>query len=157
MAEYEGILAETVVFAGHDDDEVSGYLTRPLSAGPFPGVIVIHEVFGLVPHIKEIALKFASRGYVAIALDLHYREGPGDVDDIAAAVRAAGGVPDGTGASVTSKEPYDSSGCCPTAREVGRRLLWPATSKASRPPWTATEAAWSRDPVTSVRDSRRPQ
>jgi carboxymethylenebutenolidase len=94
MVEYEGLLAETVVFTGYGADAVSGHLARPLGPGPFPGVIVIHEVFGLVPHIKEIALKFAARGYVAIAPDLHYREGPGDVDDIAAAVRAAGGVPD---------------------------------------------------------------
>ena len=94
MDDYEGLLAETVVFKGHEDDAVAGYLARPLGAGPFPGVIVIHEVFGLVPHIKEIALRFATRGYVAVAPDLHYRDGPGDVDDVASAVRAAGGVPD---------------------------------------------------------------
>ena len=94
MTEYEGLLAETVAFNGHKGDGVAGYLARPLGAGPFPGVIVIHEIFGLVPHIKEIALRFATKGYVAIAPDLHHREGPGDVDDVASAVRAAGGVPD---------------------------------------------------------------
>ena len=95
MVAYEAMLAETVHFEGHDGDEVSGYLARPLGAGPYPSVIVIHEVFGLVTHIKEIARKMAAHGYAALAPDLHHREGPGDPEDVAAAVRAAGGNPDG--------------------------------------------------------------
>ena len=94
MAAYEGILAETVLFQGHNGDQISGYLARPLGAGPHPGVIVIHEVFGLVTHQKEVARKMAGHGYAAVAPDLDHREGPGDPDDVAAAVRAAGGVPD---------------------------------------------------------------
>jgi len=93
MVAYEGMIAETVLFQGHGD-QISGYLARPAGAGPFPGVIVIHEVFGLVTHIKEIARKMAAHGYVAIAPDLHYREGPGDPEDVAAIVRADGGNPD---------------------------------------------------------------
>ena len=94
MVAYEGMLAETVQFRGHDGDQISGYLARPLGAGPYPGVIVIHEVFGLVAHIKEVARRMAAHGYASLAPDLHHREGPGDMDDVAAAVRAAGGVPD---------------------------------------------------------------
>ena len=94
MADYEGLLAETVSFQGHGGDRIAGYLARPLGAGGYPTVVVIHEVFGLVPHIKELALKFAARGYAAIAPDLHHREGPGDPDDVAVVVRAAGGNPD---------------------------------------------------------------
>ena len=100
MVAYEGMLAETVLFRGHDDDQISGYLARPLGEGPYPGVIVIHEVFGLVTHIGELVRKIAARGYAVVAPDLHHREGPGDPDDVAAAVRAAGGVPD---ASATSR------------------------------------------------------
>ena len=88
MVAYEGMLAETVLFRGHDDDQISGYLARPLGEGPYPGVIVIHEVFGLVTHIGELVRKIAARGYAVVALDLHHREGPGDPDDVAAAVRA---------------------------------------------------------------------
>ena len=94
MVAYEGLLAETVSFRGHNGDQVSGYLARPLGAGPFPGVIVIHEVFGLVTQIKEVTRKMAAHGYVALAPDLHHREGPGDPEDVAAVVRAAGGNPD---------------------------------------------------------------
>ena len=47
-------------------------------------------------HFKEVARKMAAHGYVAVAPDLHHREGPGDPEDVARgrAVRAAGGVPD---------------------------------------------------------------
>lgn len=36
MAAYEGMLAETVLFQGHDGDQISGYMARPLGAGPYP-------------------------------------------------------------------------------------------------------------------------
>ncbi len=47
-----------------------GYLARPDGEGPFPGVVVIHEIFGLNENIKEIADRFAAEGYVALAVDL---------------------------------------------------------------------------------------
>ena len=59
MTQYDGILAEMVLFDGHDRDQISGYLARPIGAGPFPGVIVIHAAPGFVSHFKEVALKFA--------------------------------------------------------------------------------------------------
>ena len=90
----DGMTAETVRFTGHDGDEILGYLARPTGDGPYPGVVVIHEVFGLTPWVREVARKIADQGYVAIAPDLHHREGPGDADDVAAVVRAAGGNPD---------------------------------------------------------------
>jgi|SRR5579871_1210129 len=50
---------------------VPAYLAHPDGSGPYPGVIVIQEVFGLVPHIEDIARRFAQEGYVAIAPDLY--------------------------------------------------------------------------------------
>ncbi len=91
---YGGVNTEIVEFPGHNGDTISGYLARPAGAGPFPGVIVIMEVFGLVNHIRELAFKFAGHGYVALAPDLHHREGPGEPEEIAGQVREAGGVPD---------------------------------------------------------------
>ena len=35
--EYEGMLAETLTFKGHNGDMVNSYFTRPLGPGPFPG------------------------------------------------------------------------------------------------------------------------
>lgn len=50
--------------------QASGYLALPL--GPGPGVIVIQEWWGLVPHIKQIADRFAREGFVALAPDLYH-------------------------------------------------------------------------------------
>ncbi|HVD02432.1 MAG TPA: dienelactone hydrolase family protein [Candidatus Dormibacteraeota bacterium] len=92
---YEGILAETVTLTGHGGDPVLAYLARPLGAGPFPGVLVIHHMPGWDTASKEITRRFATLGYAAVCPHLHYREGPGaSPDDAAAAARARGGVPD---------------------------------------------------------------
>lgn len=47
-----------------------GYLVTPDGSGPHPGVVVIHEVYGLNDHIKEICRRFADAGYAALAVDL---------------------------------------------------------------------------------------
>ena len=46
------------------------FLAKPEGAGPFPGVIVIHEIFGLNDNIREIARQFAEQGYAALGVDL---------------------------------------------------------------------------------------
>lgn len=52
--------------------QLAGYLARPEGSGPFPGVIVIHEAFGLNENIKDVARRFANEGYAALGVDLFY-------------------------------------------------------------------------------------
>jgi carboxymethylenebutenolidase len=47
-----------------------GFLALPDSDGPHPGVVVIHEAYGLNDNIKDIAGRFAQQGYAALAVDL---------------------------------------------------------------------------------------
>jgi len=47
-----------------------GYLALPDPLGSHPGVVVIHEAYGLNENIKGIAGRFADQGYAAIAVDL---------------------------------------------------------------------------------------
>ena len=49
-----------------------GYLARP--GKPGPGIVVIQEWWGLVPHIEQIADRFADAGFVALAPDLYHGE-----------------------------------------------------------------------------------
>jgi carboxymethylenebutenolidase len=49
---------------------MESFFAKPEGAGPFPGVIVIHEIFGLNDNIREIAQQFANEGYAALAVDL---------------------------------------------------------------------------------------
>jgi carboxymethylenebutenolidase len=48
-----------------------GYLAVP-SSGSGPAVVVIQEWWGLVPHIREVAERFAEAGFVALAPDLFH-------------------------------------------------------------------------------------
>ena len=49
----------------------NGYLARPNIDGQYPGVIMIHEFWGLNDNIKQMAEKLASHGYVVFAVDLY--------------------------------------------------------------------------------------
>jgi carboxymethylenebutenolidase len=92
---YDATLAETVTITGHGGDEFEAYLARPLGAGPYGAVVVIHHMPGYDEATKEITRRFAANGYLAICPNLYTREAPGaSPDDAAATARAAGGVPD---------------------------------------------------------------
>jgi carboxymethylenebutenolidase len=47
-----------------------GYLAKPPGYGPFPGLVVIHEWWGINDNIKRESRKLAEAGYVALAVDL---------------------------------------------------------------------------------------
>jgi len=46
------------------------YLALPDGTGPHPGVVVIHEIFGLNENMRDICGRFAQAGYAALAVDL---------------------------------------------------------------------------------------
>src|SRR5258708_32039144 len=56
-------------------DELRAYLAVPEGDGPRPGVVVLHEAWGLNDDIRAQADRFAAEGYVAFAPDL-YSAGP---------------------------------------------------------------------------------
>ncbi len=85
----------TVRFRARDGAEISAFICRSNRSGSFPAVIVIHEVFGLVDHVKDVACRFAREGYVSIAPDLYSREGgPGDLSSVPAIMRVIENLPD---------------------------------------------------------------
>src|ERR1700761_6510096 len=53
------------------DETVHGILYTPSGKGPFPGIVVIHEWWGLNDWVKEQASKLADQGYVTLAIDLY--------------------------------------------------------------------------------------
>ncbi len=91
---YEGMLAETVTMPGFKGDIINAYFARPLGAGPFPGMVLIHHLPGWDEWYREATRKFAHHGYATISPNLYSRDGHGTPEDVAAKVRAAGGVPD---------------------------------------------------------------
>jgi carboxymethylenebutenolidase len=53
------------------DEEIPAFLAIPKADGKFPAIVLIHEWWGLTDWEKENAIRFASKGYVSIAVDLY--------------------------------------------------------------------------------------
>lgn len=60
-----------VTYAAQDGTTLHGYLAEPEGDGPFPGVLMVHEWWGLRPEIIEKADKLAEEGYVVLAPDTY--------------------------------------------------------------------------------------
>lgn len=56
-----------------------GFLARP--GLEKPGLIVLQEWWGLVPHIKDVAERFAAHGFVALAPDLYHGKSTVDAEE----------------------------------------------------------------------------
>lgn len=91
---YEGMLAETVMMQGEGGDVINAYFARPLGPGPYPGVVLIHHMPGWDEWYRETTRRFAHHGFLALSPNIYYRFGHGSPEDVAAKVRASGGVPD---------------------------------------------------------------
>lgn len=63
------------------------YLSLPAGQGPFPGIIVIHEWWGLNDNIKHWTDRLASAGYAALAVDLYNGTVATDRDTAMAAMK----------------------------------------------------------------------
>lgn len=57
------------------DGAIPGYAARPERGGNMPAVVVVHEIFGVHEHIKDICRRLAKAGYSAVAPALFAREG----------------------------------------------------------------------------------
>jgi carboxymethylenebutenolidase len=68
-------MGETISFASNGG-ACEGYLAD----GGGPGVIVIQEWWGLVPHIRDVADRFAAEGFTALAPDLYHGQSSSEPD-----------------------------------------------------------------------------
>ena len=66
------VTMEEVAYATIGGEAVTGTLVRPANMdGPLPGVIVIHEWWGLNDNVRDMARRLADQGYAALAVDLY--------------------------------------------------------------------------------------
>ena len=93
------VAAETVQFPS-GDAQIEGYLVKPKTADKHPAILLIHENRGLNEHIRDVARRFASEGFVALAPDLLSRRG-------------------GTGKMKTPEEAIAAIGTLPPMQSVG--------------------------------------
>jgi carboxymethylenebutenolidase len=90
-----------------------GFLAVPEGVGTAPGVVIVHDVWGLSDHTRSIATRLASLGFVALAIDLYRRDpevqvsepgrwmramsDPEVLDDLRQAAELVKGVPESNG------------------------------------------------------------
>lgn len=84
---------QTVTFKS-GNETTSGYLALPSGTGKHPAIIVIHEWWGLNDWIKEQTQKYATHGYVALAVDLYRGKSAASPDEAHILMR---GLPDDRG------------------------------------------------------------
>jgi carboxymethylenebutenolidase len=72
-------MGETVEFPSNGHT-CTAYLATP-SSGHGPGVVVIQEWWGLVPHIEDLCDRFAAEGFVALAPDLYHGKATKEPDE----------------------------------------------------------------------------
>ncbi len=75
MADWE-IHTDTVT-VNNGEIKIAAYQATPIGSGPFPGVVVLQEIFGVNSHIRSVTERIAKLGYVAVAPALYQRLAPG--------------------------------------------------------------------------------
>jgi carboxymethylenebutenolidase len=77
------------------DFQIPIYEARPATAGKYPVVLVIPEVFGMHEHIKDVTRRFAKEGFMGITFEPYAREGGVlHLADMAAVRKVVDAVPD---------------------------------------------------------------
>jgi carboxymethylenebutenolidase len=79
---------------GANGDEINAYVAQPPGNERRAGIVAVHHLPGWDEFYQEFTRRLANHGYTVICPNLYYREGHGTPDDVAAKVRAQGGVPD---------------------------------------------------------------
>jgi carboxymethylenebutenolidase len=82
----------SVTIATSDGRQVSGALAVPAKM-PAPGVVLIHEWWGLNDQIKTVAAELAKHGYLTLAVDLFGGQVATNVEQAAAQSKAVGANP----------------------------------------------------------------
>jgi carboxymethylenebutenolidase len=72
MADLEIRTANVTIPNG--DLNIDAYLAEPTGGGPYPGIVVIQEIFGVNSHIRDVCDRIAKQGYVAIAPAIYQRQ-----------------------------------------------------------------------------------
>jgi len=95
----EGLVAQEVKVPTADG-QMPAYAAYPASGGPFPTALVIHEIFGVHEHIKDLCRRLAHLGYFAVTPLLYARQGDvSGLSDFQQILAIVGKVPDAQVAS----------------------------------------------------------
>ncbi|MEV7283549.1 dienelactone hydrolase family protein [Streptomyces sp. NPDC093252] len=64
------------------DGVADAHLVRPADGGPYPGVLMFMDAFGLRPRLTAKADRLAAAGYTVLLPNVFYRQGPAPVVEL---------------------------------------------------------------------------
>jgi carboxymethylenebutenolidase len=68
-----------VKFKTFDGSDVDALLALPGLVGPRPSILLVHEIWGLEAHIRDVAMRYAKEGFVVLAPHLYSRPGQREI------------------------------------------------------------------------------
>jgi carboxymethylenebutenolidase len=89
LTDASGLTAGMVEIDGADR-KIPAYRAYPAGKTGLPVIVIIHEIFGLHEHIKDLCRRLAHQGYYAISPDLYVRYG--DATKITDVQQLLGGI-----------------------------------------------------------------
>lgn len=63
------LLATQEVSYTSEGARIGGYLARPRENGKYPGLMILHDIFGVSDHARDVARRFANVGFVVLVPD----------------------------------------------------------------------------------------
>jgi carboxymethylenebutenolidase len=73
QVEHPDLLATREVSFRSEGTKIPAYLARPRERGRYPGVILIHDIFGVSDHARDVARRLANVGFVTLVPDCFAR------------------------------------------------------------------------------------
>jgi carboxymethylenebutenolidase len=71
------VQSEWVDLKVDDGTDMRAWVSRPKEQSPKRGLLVFQEAFGVNSHIRDVAVRFAEAGFLAISPELFHRTAPG--------------------------------------------------------------------------------
>ena len=88
--DYSGQISEVIRITGNNGDSIRAYYSRPLGAGPYPGIVLIPHMPGWDEWCRETARRFTEHGYSVVCPNIYDRVGTGTPPEVAGQAREAG-------------------------------------------------------------------
>ncbi len=76
------MLGTTIEYTTREGEKFDGYLAKPDTNGPFPGILLITAIFGIDDEMKELADAWAADGFLVSVPDIFWRQVPGPTADM---------------------------------------------------------------------------
>jgi carboxymethylenebutenolidase len=77
-----------------DGGQMDAYLAEPAEGDHLPGIIIVHDIFGVSDHTRDVANRYAAQGYIVLAPNLFWRIGSPTLSDRESFMRFRGQMDD---------------------------------------------------------------